>query len=495
MISNNLVQNIENIKNELGHENFVVVKNFYLGGNIPLDAAAIYVEGLINKDIIDRDVLRPLMFNIQEDLNGKMNLPEYLSRRYISMSNTRVETEMNNIVSYLKRGKTAIVINGVCETIIIDTTGGTYRNIGEPENETSVKGRRDSFVENMDTNISITRRTMKDSKLSIDMFTLGRRSQTDVALLYLEDVVDKTILEELKSRISLVDIDGPFSPGMLEQFISDYPYTPFPQSYATERIDVAQADLREGKILLFVDGHALAMILPVIFVQFFQTVEDYNERTLVGSFTRLLRYFAAFMVVSTSAIYLTLLKYNTELIPIKFITPIVQSRIGIALTPFLEILAMELVVELLREGGLRLPSKIAQTLSLVGGIIIGDTAIKSRIVSPTTLLIVGITVVATFLIPNYDMSIAIRLLRFPMLIMANIMGIFGVALGWFFILVHLSSLENLGVPYFEFKSGDMKDTFIRGALWKMNKRPEVIPTNNTTRQTDFRKKFRRREDE
>lgn len=495
MISNNLVQNIENIKNEIGDENFLVVKNFYLGGNIPLDAAAIYVNGLVNKDIIDRDVLKPLMLNIQEDLNGKMNLPDYLCRRYISMSNTVVETEMSNIVSYLKRGKTAIIINGVNEAIVIDTSGGTYRNIGEPENETSVKGRRDSFVENLDTNISMTRRTMKDSRLSIDMLTIGRRSQTDVALLYLEDVVDRKILEELKNRISLVDIDGPFSPGMLDQYVCDYPYTIFPQSYTTERIDVAQGDLREGKILVFVDGHPLAMILPVVFAQFFQTVEDYNERTLVGSFTRLLRYLAAFMVVSTSAIYLTLLKYNTELIPIKFITPIVQSRIGIALTPFLEIFAMEVVVELLREGGLRLPSKIAQTLSLVGGIIIGDTAIKSRIVSPTTLLIIGITVVATFLIPNYDMSLAIRLTRFPMLIMANIMGIFGVALGWFFILVHSSSLENLGVPYFDFRARDMQDTFIRGALWKMNKRPEVIPTNNTTRQTDFRKKFRRREDE
>ena len=153
---------------------------------------------------------------------------------------------------------------------------------------------------------------------------------------------------------------------------------------------------------------------------------------------------------------------------------------------------MELVVEFLREGGLRLPTKIAQTLSLVGGIIIGDTAIKSKMVSPTTLLIVGITVITTFLIPNYDMSLSIRILRFPMLVLANIMGIFGIAVGWFLILVHLSSLDSLGVPYFEFHKSDLKDTFIRAPLWKMNKRPEGIPNQDPIRQTDFRNKFKKK---
>ena len=227
-------------------------------------------------------------------------------------------------------------------------------------------------------------------------------------------------------------------------------------------------------------------------MQFFQAVEDYTERTVISSFVRLLRIFAAVLVITLPSFYLTLIKFNVELIPIKFVTPIVQSRVGIALTPFLEILAMELVVEFLREGGLRLPTKIAQTLSLVGGIIIGDTAIQSKMVSPTTLLVVGVTVISTFLIPNYDMSLSIRILRFPMLMLANIMGIFGIAVGWFLILVHLSSLDSLGVPYFEFHKSDLKDTFIRAPLWKMNKRPEGIPNQDSIRQTDFRNKFKKK---
>jgi hypothetical protein len=190
------------------------------------------------------------------------------------------------------------------------------------------------------------------------------------------------------------------------------------------------------------------------------------------------------------AVYLTFVKYNSELLPINSIVPLILSRKGIILPPFLEILAMEVVVEVLREGGLRLPSKVGQVLSVVGGIIIGDAAIRARFVSPTTLLIVGITVVSTFVIPNYDMAIAIRMLRFPMLILCDMMGMFGIALGWYLIIVHLNSLESFGVPYFSInKPSDFKDMFIRAQFWKMNRRPEGIPNKDPIRQRDFRYKW------
>jgi hypothetical protein len=226
-----------------------------------------------------------------------------------------------------------------------------------------------------------------------------------------------------------------------------------------------------------------------MFIDFFQSVEDYYERVLVANFTRLLRILATFIVITLSPMYLTLVRYNAELIPIKFITPIIQSRIGIALTPFLEVLVTEIIVEFLREGGLRLPSKIAQTISVVGGIIIGDTAVRSKIVSPTTLFVVGVTVVASFLIPNYDMALSIRTLRFPMLILANFLGIFGIGIGCFFIIVNLCSLDSIGVPYFTLNLCDMKDTFIRAPMWKMNRRPRSVPNKNPHRQTDFRYKW------
>jgi len=484
--------NIDFIRNELGAQGPMVVKHFYIGIDKPLEAAIIYVNGLVNKDIIDRDILNPLMIHIGENLNGKANIGDYLCKRYISMSNTLVESDLNVVINHLKRGKSAVLINGASEVIIADTAGGQQRAIIEPMNETAAKGPRDGFVENFEVNISLIRRKVKDKNLTIEPFSIGRRLQSDGAIIYIGDIADKQVVEELKKRIEAVDVDAVISSGKLEQYIEDYAYTVFPQAFSTERPDRAIANMLEGKILLVTEGTPMVLIYPAIFMQFFQAEEDYTERTVVSSFVRLLRILAAIIVVTLPSIYLTLIKFNVELIPIKFVTPIVQSRVGIALTPFLEIIAMEMVVEFLREGGLRLPTKIAQTLSLVGGIIIGDTAIQSKMVSPTTLLIVGITVITTFLIPNYDMSLSIRLLRFPMLILANIMGIFGIAVGWFLILVHLSSLDSLGVPYFEFHKSDMKDTFIRAPLWKMNKRPEGIPNQNPIRQTDFRNKFKKK---
>jgi hypothetical protein len=492
MENGNLSENIELIRNGLGNKNPMAVKHFYIGIDNPLDAAIIYIDGLINKDILNRDILNPLMMHIQENLTGKENIANYLCKRYISMSNTLVEADLNILLKHLKSGSSVILINGVTEAIIVDTKGGMIRDISEPINETAAKGPRDGFVENLEANISQIRRRLKDKNLAIELLNVGVRTQNDIAICYIDNIVDKAVLEELKKRISSVDIDGVLSIGHIEECIEEYPYTVFPQALSTERPDRAAANILEGRIVVIMEGDPVALILPSLFMQFFQAVEDYTQRSIISSFVRILRIIAAFVVVTLPSIYLTLIKFNVELIPIKFVTPIVQSRIGIALTPFLEIIAMEMVVEFLREGGLRLPTKIAQTLSLVGGIIIGDTAIKSRIVSPTTLLVVGITVIATFLIPNYDMSLSIRILRFPMLILANIMGIFGIAVGWFFILIHLFSLDSLGVPYLEFHKSDMKDTFIRAPLWKMNKRPEGIPNQDPIRQKNFRNKFKRK---
>ena len=492
MENGDLSGNIELITNALGPQGSMVVKHIYIGMDQPLEAAIIYVNGITNKDIVDRDILNPLMLHTRENLNGKENIGEYLCKRYISMSNTLVESDLNAVVNYLKRGKTAVLINGATEVIIVDTTGGVQRAIMEPMNETAAKGPRDGFVENLEVNISLIRRKVKDNHLSIEQFNIGSRLQSDVALVYINNIVDKQVLEELKNRIKAIDLDSVLSAGKLEQYIEDYAYTVFPQAYSTERPDRAIGNMLEGRIIVLIEGTPMVLTYPAIFMQFFQAVEDYTERTVISSFVRLLRIFAAVLVITLPSFYLTLIKFNVELIPAKFVTPIVQSRVGIALTPFLEILAMEIIVEFLREGGLRLPTKIAQTLSLVGGIIIGDTAIQSKMVSPTTLLVVGVTVISTFLIPNYDMSLAIRILRFPMLVLTNIMGIFGIAIGWFLILVHLSSLDSLGVPYFEFHKSDLKDTFIRAPLWKMNKRPEGIPNQDSIRQMDFRNKFKKK---
>jgi spore germination protein KA len=488
MISISLQENVELIVKALGNQNQIIVRNICVGHVNPIEASLIYLDGLVQRESIESNILKPLMLNINEELKIE-GICDYLIKRYIFISKSWTECELENIIEKIKRGKSVLIIDGSSEVILLDTSGGEYRSIIEPPNETVITGNKEGFIENLDTNIMMMKRMLKDTNLVVESFIVGRRSQTDIAIVYIKDIVDLDIVENLRNKINDVDVDVITANNELTQYIEDYTFSFFPQFRGTEKPDIVTSNLLEGKIAIFTSGSSAAMIVPSTFVDFFQTSEDYYYRTIVGNFTRILRYMAVFIVITAPSIYLTLIKFNAELIPIKFITPIIQSRIGIALTPFLEVLCMEIIVEFLREGGLRLPSKIGQTLSVVGGIIIGDTAVESKIVSPTTLFIIGVTVISAFLIPNYEMALSIRVLRFPMLILSNFLGIFGIGIGWFFIITSLCSLDSFGVPYVSFKKNDLKDTLIRSPLWMMNKRPEIIPNGNPIRQTDFRKRW------
>ena len=269
---------------------------------------------------------------------------------------------------------------------------------------------------------------------------LGRRTQRDLAIIYIDNIVDKNVLQELKYKLSSIDVDSVSLMGYIQQYIENDAYSIFPQSRTTERPDIVEGNLMEGRIAVMLEGTPMVLLTPSIFIEFFQAIEDYTQRTIVSSFTRILRALSVIIVITFPSIYLTLIKFNAELIPIKFVNTIIQSRSNIPLTPFMEILSMEIIVEFLREGGLRLPPKVNQTLSVVGGIIIGQAAIKAGIVSSSTLLIIGISIIAAFLTPNYDMSLAVRFIRFPMLILSNYLGLLGLTAGFFFLLVHICSL-------------------------------------------------------
>jgi hypothetical protein len=490
IITKDIKKNIIFIMNEIGKQSSIAVKEFIIGKARFIKAAVIYNNGMVNKDMINRDVLNPLMLQLSEELDVNNHIMEYISMKYIAMCGTTVKNDMEEAIKGIKSGKAVLLIDGVSSLILIDASQGTYRGISEPVNETAIRGSREGFIEDINTNIGILRRRIKSKHLAVERFVIGRHTQSELALVYLEDVVDDDLLEEVRKRINAIDIDGAVGSGAIEQLIEKHPYSPFPQTYGTERADKVQANLMEGRIAILLDNVPFVITAPAIFQEFFQAVEDYDERSIISSVTRFLRMMSIFIVVCLPAVYLTFVKYNSELLPINSIVPLILSRKGIILPPFLEILAMEVVVEVLREGGLRLPSKVGQVLSVVGGIIIGDAAIRARFVSPTTLLIVGITVVSTFVIPNYDMAIAIRMLRFPMLILCDMMGMFGIALGWYLIIVHLNSLESFGVPYFSInKPSDFKDMFIRAQFWKMNRRPEGIPNKDPIRQRDFRYKW------
>lgn len=492
----NLKNYIEVIKKELGTESLVIIKDILAGKGQPVDLALVYIDGLVDKSIIDRDILQPIMLNVNESLNGKDNLADYLSKRYIAMSQTTIISNINEAIMNVKRGNSIIFINNQPNFITVDTKGGNYRSIQESSVETAARSPKESFIENIGTNLSMIRRTIKDKNLVFETFVLGQRTQTDVCIIYLKDVADNDIVNNVIERINTIDIDGANGSGFIEQLIEDNAYSIFPQIYSTERVDKIVSRILEGRVAIIVDGTPIALSTPAVFMEFFHSVEDYYDRFVVANAFRIIRFLAIFIVITASPAYLVLIKFNSELIPVNFLIPIMQSRMDIAFTPFLEIFLMEIIIEFLREGGLRLPSKIAQTLSVVGGIIVGDMAVKSKMVSPITLFVVGISVVASFVTPNYEMSLSIRFIRFPMLILANLLGMLGIALGWFSLIMFLLSLESFGVPYFTInKYKDLKDAVTRVPIWKMKERPEGIPHENKVRQKNNRKYLWRNKNE
>lgn len=491
MFGKNIKTRIDEIKNRLGSTNTVVVKNFLIGKGKPIDACLIYIAPLVDNKIIENSILSPLMLYSNESQFPTSKLPEYICKKYLTLGETTIEDDLNIIIDSINHGKSALLLEGFHEIIILNTTGGEFRSITDPQIESSVRGTREGFVENLETNLSILKRRLTDKNLVIEIFELGRRSKTKLAYIYIKDIICPERVNEIRSRIKAIDVDYVPATSYIEQFIENNSYSIFPQFISTERPDIIISGLMEGQAAVLLAGTPFALLCPAILPQFFQAVEDYYHRTIVASFTRIVRAAAIVVVILLPSIYLTLINYNVELIPVKLLNPIYQSRQGIALSPLLEILSMEIIIEFLREGGLRLPPKIAATLSIVGGIIIGNAAVESKLSSPSTLLIVGVSTVASFIIPNYEMAVSLRLIRFPMLLLADALGFLGIAAGTLFIFAHIFSLENFGVDYFTITKKDLTDLITRSPLWKMNKRPDSIPSVDKNRQSDFRQFFRR----
>lgn len=492
----NLDENVNLFITGIGEKCKTITKRFIIGRKESIKAAIIYIDGNVDKNIIDRDILRPLMTSVEENILEVEGPSEYLCEKYIYMSECSIEKDIQKAIDKIKRGSTVIIIDRVLEFIVVNTYSNMPMGKSEPMNESAIRGSKEGFVESLEINIGMIRQRIKDKHLSTEVITVGTRTQTDVALIYIDDIVDMETVDEIKERIRAINVDSVQGIGVIEQLIEKYPYTIFPQVLTTERPDRVVANVLEGRIGIILDGTPFIIIAPVLFSDFFQAVEDYYERTFIASFIRLLRLISVFIVITLPSIYLIFIRFNAELVPINLIIPIIQSRRGVPFPPLLEILSMEVVIEFLREGGLRLPSKIGQTLSVVGGFIIGDAAIRARIVSPATIVVVGVAAIGTFVIPNYEMSLSIRLLRFPILLLSNFFGVLGIIAGGYILIVHLYSLDSFGVPYCSLnKYKDFKDILYRAPLWKMNNRPESIPNNNAVRQSDFRKKFRRRNNE
>ena len=489
LISPNLDKNVKYIKAVFDRCSDLVVREFKIPAREPIDAALFYIDGMVDKNLTAANILRSLQFNpsfINDKNINKSNAFNIVKDQLLSIGEVTTAGDMDTLVQKVLSGQAVLLIDGTDKAIISSVRQLESRSVDEPQTEPLVRGPRDGFVESIRTNITLVRRRIKSPRLKMELLKIGTISQTDVAVLYIDGIANDKLVNEVKERLGRIEIDGVLESGYLEEFIEDCPYTIFPQVSSSERPDRMCACLLEGRVGILVDNTPICLIVPATFPQFLQSPEDYYNRSPYATFTRTIRFITMHIALLLPSAYIAVLTFHQEMLPTPLLISIAGQREGVPFPAFLEAVMMELVFEFLREAGVRLPRPIGQAVSIVGALVIGQAAVSAGLVSSAMVMVVSLTAIASFTIPTISGSYAIRILRFPMMVLAASFGLFFFFLGLMAILIHVCTLRSFGVPYISpfapFSFSDFKDNIIRMPWWTMTKRPSFMGVEDAKRQ-------------
>ncbi|CAM4201402.1 spore germination protein [Paenibacillus alkaliterrae] len=480
-MNDNLLENLSLIQEKTKYYSDVVVRPFALGDSGKA-GAIIFVNGLADRELIDQHILKALMSIHVDQASITKN---YIKNQVLSVSQLTEASSIDEFIPKVLLGSTALVIDGFSEALVIGTAKVKSRNIEEPISEALVRGPRAGFNETLSDNTALLRRHGENASLAFMSIQVGERAKKDLIIAYIMDIADPDLVEEVRRRVLKIDIDNVMESGYVEQLIEDNYLSPFPQVQSTERPDRVIAALMEGRVAILLDGTPFALIAPVTFSMLLQSPEDYYERWMAGTLLRLLRFFAALISLLTPAMYVSFISFHPGLIPTKLAISIVGARVGVPFTSLVEALIMEVAIEILREAGLRLPKPIGPAMGIVGGLIIGEAAVQAGIVSPILVIVVAITAISSFAIPQYSAGISLRMLRFVPMFCAAAFGMYGVILFFLMLCAHVVKLKSFGVPYASpavpYRLSDWKDFFFRMPMFMMKQRPEMLHTKNQKR--------------
>jgi spore germination protein len=471
-------ENVSYIKSLLENDSDAVYREFYIG---KLRAALICVDGMANKDLLNNYVLETLMV-----IGADISSVDQIKDRILTVTDMREIKKLSEGINAMLSGDTLMFIDGLGTCYVIATRLWPVRGIAPPLGETSIRGSRDGFTETIRFNTALVRRRIRDTRFKIVPKTLGIRSKTDVAIMYIDDIVNKKILQELSDRLDKINIDAILDSGYVEQFIEDNRWSLFPQVQSTERPDVVAAALYEGRIAILVDNSPFALIVPVIMAAMFQSPDDYYQRWIYSTVIRLIRFVSIFISLILPSLYVAFTSFHPAILPTKLAYFIATSREGVPFPAFVEALIMEVSLAFLVETATRLPQPIGSTVGIVGGLIIGQAAVTAGIVSPIMIIIISVTAITTFTTPNFEMTLPLRILRFLLIILSAIIGLYGIMLGLILTLIHLVKLKSFGIPYLSPMVNpdinDFKDTFVRFPFGFYRNRPEFMNTGDKIRQ-------------
>ena len=475
-------------------------------------ACLLYIDGMVSENAINEFILQPLLLRnsitMQENSNTtaitknisvkrvrKFNLEDFIYNSLIPQNSITKETRFSQIVSNVNSGFCALIVDTLPVVFCIETKGFKGRSVTEPITESVIKGSHEGLVENIRTNTSMIRKIINNEKLIIEEVSVGKISQTKVAICYMKDITNDDLVAEAKYRINHLDIDFLLSSGQLEQFIKDNANMAFPQMISTERPDRTCHYLLSGRVAVLVNGSPFSIILPAVLIDLLTSAEDANLNYHYANFLRFIRALALFFALTLPGMYIAITTYHHELIPSELLSAIITAREAIPFPIIFEILIMELSFELIQEASIRVSSSFSTTVGIIGALILGEAAVSANIVSPILIIIVAFTGISGFAITDNTLRFAIRMFRFMYIVLGYAAGFLGITLGFYIHFLLLANTSSFGVPYFApyipFSNITENNNFHMKPVWKRERRSQFLNTKKPEMENSISMKWRK----
>lgn len=476
-LSDSLTENITLIRSIFSNDSTLMIRRIETSSEPVIKYCLFFSDGMVNNKLINEDVIRPLL-----EFRPRQKEPDLMDviAKQVTLSDTVEKVnEIDKIIQAIIYGDSVLFADGYAEALILNTKGWSTRSISEPENEKILKGPREGFTEGILSNLSLLRRRIRSPDLKMEYLTFGERTKTQSCICYIDGIVKPEILEELKKRLKTINIDGVLDANYISELIKDAPNSPVETVGSTERADIVAAKLLEGRVALFVDGTPVVLTVPHLFIEYFQSDEDYYTNPVFGSINRTIRLVAFIMAISMPAVYVAITTFHQEVLPTSLMISISSARQGVPFPTVIEATLMLFVFEMLRESGSRMPGVMGTALSIVGALVIGQAAVQAKFVSAPMVIIIAVTAVAGLMNPRAK-GISVPL-RFIMLFLASVLGLYGYMYGMLALLIHLFSVTSFGVPILNSatseKPQDNKDIFFRTSWRNMITRPKYLSRN------------------
>ncbi|MDN5276102.1 MAG: spore germination protein [Clostridiales bacterium] len=482
-----LPQNIERVKerlNEIFSEcSDYIQREIVCGEDGCIRILVSYIEGLVDRSILNQDVVRPILdyFSSVEAQYKAKRIYQLIKECIISNNEVEEVQSMQQAVYKIVSGDAVLFVDGSNSALVVGVKAPQGRQVEEPDTEVSIRGSREGFVENLATNMVLIRKRIKSPNLKFEMMQLGIQTKTDICICYIKGIANEEIVKEVRKRVKKIRGDAILDTGYIEQYIADNRLTLFPIMGSSEKCDKLVAKLLEGRVAILCDGSPYVTTVPYLFIESIQTSDDYYDHAFFASFMRVLRFLALLISNLLPAIYVALVSFHQTVIPFKLMITLAASRQGIPFSPFVEAILMIAAFEFLREAGVRMPRTIGQALSIVGAIVLGEASVNAGIASNLMVIIVAITAICSFVVP--PLIRATMLLRFAFLIAANFLGFLGILFMAVVVIIHLCKLRSFGVPYMApfspLTATDLKDSIIMVPIWAMITRPKILFQEDT----------------